>query len=62
VLRPFNQSIAIRRSSDEFFPGCCYVEVVVDLLQEAFDDKGTRPLGDIELLLFVMIGDVDQSP
>jgi hypothetical protein len=60
--RPFDESIAIRRLSNEFLPGGCNVEVGEDLLQKAFDDKRTRPLGDIQILLFVMVGDVNQSP
>jgi hypothetical protein len=59
---PCQQSIAICISTDELFPSFGDVEILVYLLQEAFDDQRLRPASCCKVLLFIMLGDMNKPP
>jgi hypothetical protein len=59
---PRQQAIAVCISADKLFPSIGDVEVLVDLLQEAFDDKSLGPPRCSDILLFIMLGDMNKPP
>lgn len=59
---PCQEAIAVCISADELFPSIGDVEVLVDLFQEAFDDKSLGPPRCSDILLFIMLSDMNKSP
>jgi hypothetical protein len=59
---PYQQAIAVCVSADKFFPSIGDIEVLVDLFQEAFDDKSLGPPRCSDILLFIMLGDMNKPP
>jgi hypothetical protein len=59
---PCQKAIAVCVSADKLFPSIGDVEVLVDLFQEAFDDKSLGPPRCSNVLLFIMLGDMDKPP
>lgn len=59
---PCQKAIAICVSADNLFPSIGDVEVLIDLFQEAFDDKSLGPPRCSNILLFIMLGDMNKPP
>jgi hypothetical protein len=59
---PCQEAIAVCVSADKLFPSIGDVEVLVDLFQEAFDDKSLGPPRYSDILLFIMLSDMNKSP
>lgn len=59
---PCEEAIAVCVSADKLFPSFGNIEVLVDLLQEAFDHKSLGPPRRSDVLLLIMLGDMNKSP